>query len=401
MLKIARIINEQNEELARINQEIDRVQSLVLPLMRQRDKIKASIEAHKGLTAVSRRIPSEIWGEVFVQCLPADASTDIDFREAPLLLTQICRAWRSISISMPKLWNSISLSYNDHLPSAPESALIQTWIMRSGNLPLSIELHRTDHWKSLQWSDGYIELLVAHAPRIQEISGHLTTRAANKLLACQHIHELKTLRLVDAHLHVGQFLEISKSATGLRNIALEGQIEGMAMQLQSIPCAQLTTFDISCVLDISDCFDIFRECYNLTKLSLWTVSGRPSEQVHSKILMPNLDVLTLRTEAGIDHLWDNLTLPKLRKAYFACAIAPWPKESLFGLVERSRCPLTKLIVDYPEVSNKDLMDLAYHITSLLELKTGRLISIRSIPEEAAQLFARRRNISKESSGDRS
>ncbi|KAJ7166753.1 hypothetical protein C8R46DRAFT_876343, partial [Mycena filopes] len=48
-------------------------------------------------------LPVEITGEIFMRCLPefpAHPSGTI----APMLLTRICRQWRNIACSTPRLW---------------------------------------------------------------------------------------------------------------------------------------------------------------------------------------------------------------------------------------------------------------------------------------------------------
>ncbi|KAJ7140130.1 hypothetical protein C8R46DRAFT_921559, partial [Mycena filopes] len=48
-------------------------------------------------------IPFEITAEIFVHCLPnisAPASSTV----APMLLARVCRQWRNIPWSTPKLW---------------------------------------------------------------------------------------------------------------------------------------------------------------------------------------------------------------------------------------------------------------------------------------------------------
>ncbi|KAJ6570464.1 hypothetical protein DFH09DRAFT_831302, partial [Mycena vulgaris] len=55
-------------------------------------------------------LPYEITSEVFIKSLPPSPIFTKDFKngpnsfEAPLLLSQICREWRSIAISTPHLW---------------------------------------------------------------------------------------------------------------------------------------------------------------------------------------------------------------------------------------------------------------------------------------------------------
>ncbi|KIM92124.1 hypothetical protein PILCRDRAFT_231 [Piloderma croceum F 1598] len=54
-------------------------------------------------------IPTELITEIFLYCLPDEIYIDPHIREAPLLLGQICRSWRSIALHTPKLWSSVAI----------------------------------------------------------------------------------------------------------------------------------------------------------------------------------------------------------------------------------------------------------------------------------------------------
>ncbi|KAJ7120013.1 hypothetical protein C8R46DRAFT_876350, partial [Mycena filopes] len=48
-------------------------------------------------------IPFEITAEIFLHCLPAFPSQPSG-SVAPMLLARICRQWRNIACSTPRLW---------------------------------------------------------------------------------------------------------------------------------------------------------------------------------------------------------------------------------------------------------------------------------------------------------
>ncbi|KAJ7160248.1 hypothetical protein C8R46DRAFT_1223729 [Mycena filopes] len=83
-------------------------------------------------------IPFEITAEIFVHCLPstpAPASLTI----APMLLARICRLWRNIAWSTPKLWAALRITKWD----VPNPALLtRLWFSRAGGAPklLSLDL---------------------------------------------------------------------------------------------------------------------------------------------------------------------------------------------------------------------------------------------------------------------
>ncbi|KAF7337876.1 hypothetical protein MVEN_02010600 [Mycena venus] len=54
-------------------------------------------------------LPTEILTLIFIHCLPEDDFVIPRTTTAPLLLCVICRGWREITLSTPKLWSSLAL----------------------------------------------------------------------------------------------------------------------------------------------------------------------------------------------------------------------------------------------------------------------------------------------------
>ncbi|KII94724.1 hypothetical protein PLICRDRAFT_78038, partial [Plicaturopsis crispa FD-325 SS-3] len=57
-----------------------------------------------AMLAPARHIPPELWAEIFIHCLPHDDFVVPSERTAPLLLVQICKLWRAIATTTPRLW---------------------------------------------------------------------------------------------------------------------------------------------------------------------------------------------------------------------------------------------------------------------------------------------------------
>jgi hypothetical protein len=87
--------------------------------------------------------PVELRVEVFLQfCGPFSAVSSGD---GPLVLLQVCRAWRQLALQTPQLWSSFALNIGPRLTGPAERELlvakISGWISRSRSLPLSLRLH--------------------------------------------------------------------------------------------------------------------------------------------------------------------------------------------------------------------------------------------------------------------
>ncbi|KAK1219108.1 hypothetical protein PQX77_018192 [Marasmius sp. AFHP31] len=141
--EIRALIHDPEEEMRRIDEEIGRLQA-------RRNELQRFVGRHRRLLSPFRRLPEDLWGEVFIRCLPPKHLPVCRVLEAPLVLTVVCRSWRDIALRTPRLWNSLHLT----LPS-PSIAIdgedlvsslefrkegVKLWLERSGVLPLDLSL---------------------------------------------------------------------------------------------------------------------------------------------------------------------------------------------------------------------------------------------------------------------
>ncbi|KAJ7171955.1 hypothetical protein C8R46DRAFT_1348469 [Mycena filopes] len=93
------------------------------------------------LAAVSRRIlalPPEILAEIFVHCLPQWPTYDA--LEAPHLLCRVCRQFRAVALSTPRLWSWMCIDLGDEDEEGAYIDFCRTWLSRTGSLPISLDL---------------------------------------------------------------------------------------------------------------------------------------------------------------------------------------------------------------------------------------------------------------------
>ncbi|KAJ6594636.1 hypothetical protein B0H19DRAFT_901465, partial [Mycena capillaripes] len=136
-----------DEEIERIQKnlsfqvkEFDRLDKLILDLCDERDKIGASIDSHKALISIPRRLPRDIVQEIFLACLPTDKNAAMSPQEAPLLLCRICSAWREVALSTPRLWASLHIPLLSILEDERRMAALVQWFKRSSECPLSLSV---------------------------------------------------------------------------------------------------------------------------------------------------------------------------------------------------------------------------------------------------------------------
>ncbi|KAJ7932326.1 hypothetical protein B0H13DRAFT_1523001, partial [Mycena leptocephala] len=85
-------------------------------------------------------LPHEMLAEIFYNFLPIyPMCSGLVGMQSPALLSHVCRRWRNLALSLPRLWRAIKLNIGRE-PHPQQLDLLRTWLGRSGSHLLSIEL---------------------------------------------------------------------------------------------------------------------------------------------------------------------------------------------------------------------------------------------------------------------
>ncbi|KAF8800303.1 hypothetical protein BYT27DRAFT_7021125, partial [Phlegmacium glaucopus] len=136
--------------------DIKRIETILDSLKRKRANIQKSIDDCNTVLAPVRRLSMDILSVIFIDCLATHRNPVMDASEAPILLTHICRDWRSIALSIPRLWSRIYIPLLQGVTRYPYDSLLsiqdwecrmearyeetQRWSRLSGACPLSIAI---------------------------------------------------------------------------------------------------------------------------------------------------------------------------------------------------------------------------------------------------------------------
>lgn len=82
-------------------------------------------------------LPFEIISEIFSDCLQ-DVHTVPDKSEVSLLLGRICKDWREVALTTPKLWSALSVHRTDRVGIVHPANL---WLSRARGYPLIIQAY--------------------------------------------------------------------------------------------------------------------------------------------------------------------------------------------------------------------------------------------------------------------
>ncbi|KAK7053656.1 F-box domain-containing protein [Favolaschia claudopus] len=308
--------------------------------------VKERLDAYKYPVAT---LPNEIVSEIFIHFLPPyPLCPPLVGPFSPTHLTHICRHWRDIALSTPKLWRAMNL-YQRMTIISPD--LPDVWAHRARTLPLSIRMigHDTKTAKRLlaavfrykaRWE--YIHLEVrATSSRLPPVEGsmpllrqlylnsgpirtsHLNFSSAPKLqtviMDFNVAHDsklilpfaqLRTLGLMWMDLSVARkFLAAAAANLVECELDISPELEGTRMDVISLPRVEhLRLNDVHENGEIGDCLQYF-ELQNLRCLDVAEVfmGNNPVDSLQKLIERsngcPHLHTVCVRTRLMADYLF--------------------------------------------------------------------------------------------------
>ena len=405
------------QDLAYVDTELQRLRKLLDQAQRQRAQIVDVIDTYSIILSPIRRIPDDVLHEIFSYCLPTNRNPVISPSEAPLILTQICRSWRSVALSCPLIWARI------HIPICYDSDLnsealdeaefhaqnllyyetmerrcehIQNWLSRSATFPISVSVeYPSPGWSprenQTEWEDQIVkklfETLSPFASRWRDMEIQLPADLYPHIEAFISVESVPSLRNLKISARnrgrsgSGEPPNFSLvHAPGLQSIAIHGW--DLSDQLPSpVIWDALTHFCSEEMFEVKGALDFLKQCPNLIYLQLRLVESEDDFQERSSIYLPFLRTLRiLDTENPVASaiLFDALDTPCLQwldyqkpehYEYLPGDIGEISKP-LTRFLDRSTYALTKVTFDSRVVPRSDLVEFLRPLKHLKHLVLG-------------------------------
>lgn len=363
--------NDLQRELEDLDLHISQVEALLRQLRGKAMELKETI-THRSSPVL--RLPPEVLADIFEACLPEitwpkDGPT-VPNATMPLVFGKVCRMWRDVAWSTPKLWSGISLLLENSTPTDCE--LLQEWLSRSGHSPLSIHLQfdrdgatAGDATRSIlriiadtceRWRDIYFAFPASFYQHFNIIRGHLPL-LTNLSLA---------LRILDVRERNFQHFS---TVPQLRHV----EIYGYNRELMNIPLDQVTKLSFS-VVEAAHCMETLKGFPYLShctfKYMYMGRDGSPfpalvSEVKYLEFVVNNMDLLSM--------FLDSLVLPVVQELRIDMRRGQLPHSSLVSLVSRSGCSLQRLSLAMCSCKAAELQALFSAIPSLIEIEVNNCV----------------------------
>ncbi|KAK0481113.1 hypothetical protein EDD18DRAFT_1203811 [Armillaria luteobubalina] len=301
-------------------------------------------------------LPVEMLGEIFQLAMDGDfglAECDVlDVKHSPnWVISHVCRAWRSVALSMPNLWTSVciedgsNLLMLDDVPFTDDRAtLLQEYLARSGQCPLRVTLSSYDIQK-------HLEILLPHFDRCADLSFTIDDEALITLSTISSefpILERLTI-VIDDISHYPSLprnfsfsmpqIEGFSKAPNLRVVSLRG----IGILHLRLPFSQLRSFtgDISNFLEYLELFFLSSQ---LTTAALNVRCIHPSFTLPVPFSHTRLHTLSLHTDL---RCMEDLRLPALEVFRIEHISSNGGYYHIAKVFQDSHCPLHCLYLEIP------------------------------------------------------
>ncbi|KAJ3514751.1 hypothetical protein NLJ89_g2195 [Agrocybe chaxingu] len=368
-------------QLKALAADIEDRENILRSLIQNLDSARAVLESHNArreqertdeLSRVNQRsmsklkLPAELWAEIFFFCLPADDFILPHPSDAPLLLCQICRAWRDIALNTPHLWASLSIR------RPTRKTCIKSWMDRSGEVPLSLEVSII-HFMEPTFDSTVSRLILSTKDRWfrlrLDLSEHLMSAIINHSFPMLHTIQFGPMCSTSS---------ITLDSTRFPRLrAIHLVSDGVQAEAVALPWDKLTHCSF-CWLTLSQHIEVLRKCPRLKSYQLHLAQSCNVPQPPLPIALSFLETLAISASIGsaMGAVLTCLELPALCHLRFAVVPTPylvggansWPQEQVLSLVERSSCNLETITFDSFALSHEDLVHLHGIIPSLRSIE---------------------------------
>ncbi|TDL20060.1 hypothetical protein BD410DRAFT_751480 [Rickenella mellea] len=347
----------------------------------ERAAVLDDVQRYEALLSSVRRLMNipELIGEIFIHCIPDP--TDIfaagkfghlprpftysyvyaGRHDAPLALSHVCRTWRRISLTAPRLWATFAVNAR-HYRSI---AAMNLWLSRSRSYPLSFCIQFELHESSILNATDILAL-ARHQNRWKNVSvkgtdmlEHFLSSVTDTYPVLERLHLSEDNRYIDTYV----------SAPNLTQLELTGCFL-MSDKLHLPNLREITIHDMW----LYDCLSMCRQHQALQRAAFHISSPgtmAPDADIVELPALKDLHLSTPHAAAPTDasDLLMNIRAPSLKKLHIHSEIrlSMSIRDAVLPFLQRSSALVTSLHVDGRYSNMDSLVEFISHIPHLQQL----------------------------------
>jgi hypothetical protein len=402
--EIRELIAAVQADISRLDANIMRARVTAQPVLKrlieERKALKEYASEHAAFLTPARRLPAEIWSEIFSHCLPecflrefGDRrlrfnSWTFSPRDPPEVFLQVCNDWKSIALSSPRLWSSIPL-YRSSRFGVPPRNIMENWLRRSDPTSLSVIFELDQEVIACPAATAVLQQ--SHRWRLASIripiyfwspfSLSPFSALKNNLPDLEELHvEFDSTSSTDAHgilpvpPHIMAQIDILSHAPKLRRVAL-GNAPSYKIADIKLPWAQLTHFSSNYFISYNQLAALLRSVPHLLEVELSL--ARVVQTAYPPVQHSHLQNLSLHILGDPGFVFDNLSMPSLRTLSISTSEPSWywawrPFETFMS----RNCPsLDSFKVTSLSVKGSEVVAC---LTALPSLRHFRLVTLEDV-----------------------
>ncbi|KAK0215073.1 hypothetical protein IW262DRAFT_1514044 [Armillaria fumosa] len=371
----AAIIAEKGELRNKVKRQIKRLKDSMDYLIALQEKAEWEIANYHTIRAPHRRLPGDMLSEIFFHCAnqdllqsnidrigkDQDIITSFDNRRALWVLTRVCKHWRAIALSLPRLWSTVSIRLpGPDRKSASLRQALDLQLQRSGTFSLSVTVMSTTTLESCR---NILALLISSSPRWKKLLTVLLRRTYQDFCEIEGhlplLEEFYGLTTVDVHrLHDNSTLTF----TSLRGAPVLNKIAGSPGILShiSLYTPQITVVDVIRAPETSEeLITILGRLPSLERSSLLCAPAMEGEGLaDTNVMLAHLRHLTLPMSSNV---LAGLTLPALTTLTAQGDISV---DIVLGNIRRSGSTIREITVASNDIIEADCTRLLNELSAL-------------------------------------
>lgn len=382
--ELSRLLFSAEEDLEKYDVEIARLHARIYSLKNDQTELKEHVRLSKSFLSPMRRIPRDVWVEVFTQLNVIRGGIKLVEPKpiVPLLsASRTCTFWRKTIISTPSLWSQIEVD-GMLLHSITFSLGLRHILLYSRGSPLDIcisDLHERQEDRGLAFlfdSSNRLETL-----SLKPYPGDLQLYRGLK----DRVPSLKTLLVDYEQLEEDEAdFALFSNAPKLSNLTLKlpmvSDSDLESTKIPSLPWEQLEKMTLVGT-NMLQAREILSRCQNLSSLDLSVQLAGALSHTRKRITLPKLKILSITIPENLmghnSHLFtlrqifDAFVLPSLEdlkmflnNINFTGLRGFTHSSSFLGLIFESNFPLSHFTM---EVNLSEPADETEHYDPLLQI----------------------------------
>lgn len=306
----------------------------------------------------------------------------------PLTVSAVCRYWRNVAFREPRLWNTVYLVACPHKAEI-QANLLREWLLRSGDLPLTIEIDCSEQ-PGRQWSKAYLHetmtLLLAIFPYSTRCRTFRTRLPPSCLLPPSQCHipdpefaNLTTLSIVPDMVtdkegdEETSVIALFQHARNLQHVEIR-EIDFERLTISWANVVKVRTTSVS----LDNCLRVLRAAPNVEYCAFEGIL-RPKKTPHMEpIVLSQLNFLHLyfgQVDSSQDLITRIIIAPNLKILEYVTQDGDdFPVQDFISCMQRSRCNLTVLHIIKPRMTAADVYRCLSQVSRSLEHLNLQLLS---------------------------